>query len=166
MSASEKEPGSVKMKSERLERFARILGETDGGLTLVEAWIQSDPAEVKPKVTPGRRVSASKAGKRVADRVAFIKQKNASTAPTASLTAERLTTLMSSVTASLLSAADAANRAGSNAIAQQLRKAITVHAGRSVRLGRRSPALEQNADEIDIDGVLERLHYCKCSGAI
>lgn len=56
----------------RDEKFAQILAESDGGLSLTQAWCLSDPSEATPGVTPGRRVSASKAFKRVADKVAWF----------------------------------------------------------------------------------------------
>jgi hypothetical protein len=165
MKASESEPGFAILKSARDERFANIVAEADGGLTLVEAWCQSDPAEVKPEVTAGRRVGASKAHKRVAARVAYIKRQNASQTPTAALTTEILSTLMAEVTSALMVGARAAQDAGAENIAQQLRKCITVHAGRSERVEHRAPAPVENHHEIDVDLIVKRFHPCTCMAA-
>lgn len=162
MKETENEPGSTPIKKERDERFARLVAEADGGASLVALWCQSDSAEVKPAATNGRRVSASKARKRVADRVAYIKRQNASDTPAEALTAERLSAIMAEVTGALMVAARAAQAAGADNIAQQLRKCITVHAGRSERVSTRSPTPEKNPDEIDLDGVLSRFHPCIC----
>lgn len=154
---------SVPLTRAREERFALLLAESDGGLSLSQAWVQSDPAVVTPEVTPGRRVSASKAFKRVADRVAWIKQQAASTAPTEALTAERLSSLMEGTTASLLDAARHAQKVGANNIAQSLRRVLTVHAGRSSRLDQRVPAQEKIGGAVDVESILTRLHFCTCS---
>ena len=161
MTKQDIKPGSAPLRS-RDERFAQLVADADGGQSRVESWVQSDPAEVKPEITPGRRVSASKAGKRCADRIAYLKQQNTSTAPTERLTAHRLTALMEEVTRSLMSAADSAQKAGSHSIAQILRKSITVHAGRSERVDRRSPTPARSANDIDVTAMVERLYYCTC----
>lgn len=159
------EPGSTPIKKARDERFAQLLAEADGGLSLVEAWCRSDSAEVKAVVTPGRRVSASKARKRVAARVAYIKRQNASGASTTTLTAARLSLLMADITSALVTAAKSAQAAGADNIAQQLRKCITVHAGRSERVEHRSPAPEENQDAIDVDSIARRFYPCLCVNA-
>lgn len=160
------EAGSEPMESKRLEKFAQILAEQDGGISLVKAWCQSDPAEVKPEPSNGRRVSSSNAMKRVAGRVAWLKQKNASTAPVESLTAERLSVLMEETTASLMAAARHAQKAGANNIAQQLRKTLTIHAGRSSRLEQRVPPQDKTSDVLDVDSILSRLTPCTCPEGI
>lgn len=160
------EPGSAPMKSERDERFANIVAEADGGISLVEAWCRSDPAEMKPVVTPGRRVSASKAHKRVAARVAYIKRQNASGASTTTLTAARLSLLMADITSALVAAAKSAQAAGADNISQQLRKCITVHAGRSLRVEHKSPVPDENQDAIDVDIIARRFYPCLCVNAV
>lgn len=160
------EPGSVPLRRERDERFAQILAASDGGITKVQAWCESDPAEAKPDATSGRRVSASKALKRAAERVAYIKRQNATDASTTTLTAERLSVLMASITSALVTAAKAAQAAGADNIAQQLRKSITVHAGRSERVEHRSPAPEENQDAVDVDSIVRRFYTCFCVNAI
>ena len=47
------EPGSTPIKKARDERFALLLAEADGGLSLVEAWCRSDSAEVKDRKSVG-----------------------------------------------------------------------------------------------------------------
>jgi len=156
--------GDMTKREERDERFAQLVAE--GDRTLTEAWLLSSGDEVRPENTPGRRVSASRAGKRCAERIAQLKRERAtSQAPqeAETLTAGRLQLLMADVTAVLMDAANAAQQAGSTGIAQQLRKTITVHSGRTSRLSDRTPAPEQKSAEIDREGILSRLYACRCS---
>ena len=157
------EVGSAPMEATRLEKYAQILAEQDGGISLVKAWCQSDSAEVTPEPTNGRRVSASNALKRVADRVAWLKQQNASRAPVASLTAERLAALMQRTTVDLMTAARHAQKAGSNNIALQLRKSLIIHAGRSSRLEQYVPRQDKIGEEVDVNSIMSRLYPCICS---
>lgn len=163
MSQSNKNDGSIPMTRARDERFAAIVAGADGGLSLARAWCLSDPAVVKPKVTPGRRVSASNAGKRVADRVAWLKQQHASVVPIENLTTERISNLMERTTIDLMAAARHAQKVGSNNIAQQLRKALIIHAGRSSRLKQSVPAQDNIDEVVDVDSILSRLYACICS---
>jgi len=156
--------GAEPMRRPRDERFAQLLAGA-GTISLLDAWIESSAEGVKPDPSPSLRVTASRAGKRVADRVAYLKrQRAAESAPSEPLTAERLSALMASTTAALLDAANAAQFAGADSIAQHLRKTITVHAGRSARVERRAPSKERKTGVVDIDAVLARLFPCRCEG--
>ena len=158
---------SLPMRRDRDERFAQFM--VEGDRTMIEAWCLSADSVTKPEPTPGRRVSASRAGARCAERIAHLKRERASGAPqeeAETLTARRLQLLMADVTAVLMDAANAAQQAGSNGIAQQLRKTITVHSGRTSRLSDRTPAPEKKSAVIDRDGILSRLYACRCFEAV
>lgn len=157
------EPGSVALKP-RPERFCQILA-NDGG-TFLDAYLRSTKGH-PPEATPGRRVSASRMAARldVRDRIAFLRReaaKKAAEQPAELITTERLQVLMEDVTASLMGAAIAASNSGNHGTGQAIRGSITVHAGRSARVVKRTPAPERMADSVDLDGALERLHYCCC----
>lgn len=165
-------------KRPRDERFCQILAQSarDGHqMTLIQAWCESSVGYPKPEPTPGLRVSASKAHKRLAGRVAFLKaqytEQRASTADAASnktekVTAKSLSILMQTVTISLVAAADCAAQHGANNIARQLRKTIVTHSGRVGRASARAPApaIEADAGEVEklASNITLNMSYCSC----
>ena len=153
-------PGSTPLRA-RDEEFARLVA---SGMTLIESWCQS----VEPSVVPtaGRRVSASKAGKRCAERIAYLKAHGTRSALVASdddaLTAERLNELMQATTNTIRVAAEVAQRVGALSLAQGLRKVAVTHAGRAQRVERRAPKIDEVDPQVPKDVYLSRLKSCEC----
>lgn len=150
------------LKRARDERFARLAAEVEG-ITLLDAWCRSVSPPAPP--TPGRRVSASKAGKRCAERIAFLKRLRAQKAlneETEPFTLERLASLMEDATRTLMEAANVAQRAGASSIAQSLRKAVVTHAGRAHRVERQTANVQIQKKTVPVSEYLERLRLCEC----
>lgn len=169
--------GSTVCKRPRDERFCQILAQSarDGDqMTLIQAWCMSATDYPKPQPTPGLRVSASKAHKRLAGRVAHLKaehaEQRASTAnavPTNDkVTTQTIQNLMQTVTESLVQAANAASAHGANNIARQIRKTIVTHSGRISRVSGRidAPTTEINEDEVEklASNITLNVGYCSC----
>ena len=165
-------------KRPRDERFCQILSQSarDGHqMTLVQAWCDSAEGYPKPEPSPGLRVSSSKAHKRLAGRVAYLKAEYATKRPTADavptdsnkVTAQTIQNLMTTVTESLMKAASAASAHGANNIACQIRKTIVTHSGRINRVSGRVDAPLTEPD----NGIVEKLAsnialnlgYCSCT---
>lgn len=169
--------GSAPCKRPRDERYCQILAQSarDGHqMTLVQAWCESAENYPKPQPSLGLRVSASKAHKRVAARVAFLKSQYAAQRTTADavstvpekVTAKTIQNLMTTVTESLMLAASAASAHGANNIARQIRKSVVTHCGRIGRSSGRidAPAGETNAGEVEklATNIALNLSYCSC----
>lgn len=147
----------------RAERFAHLVAD---GATFLAAWCESAEGHPKPEPTASARVQASRMAKRCADRIAYLKAQRAYQGATAGasdpLTAASLTGIMEETTQTLVRAANAAQRAGSEALAQNLRRVVVTHSGRAHRVECRSPKSEDKGPAIPVADYLARLRPCKC----
>lgn len=146
----------------RTEHFARLVSE---GASFLSAWCDSAEGHPKPEPTASARVQASRMAKRCADRIAYLKAQRAGEASDDAsdpLTAASLTGIMEDTTETLVRAANAAQRAGSEALAQNLRRVVVTHSGRAHRVENRSPKLEGKGAEIPVADYLARLRPCVC----
>ena len=151
--------------NDRYEKFIELLIEGDRSLTA--AWVMSGGMKAED-ATPGHRVSASRAGKKVEARVAYLRALRAATPrPDASepMTADRLQTMMQSVTATLIAASDAAKACGEHIVANSIQAEIVTHSGRLQRLQNRTgpaPKAKVKALPIDRDRVVAAFYDCTC----
>lgn len=155
-------PGSKPCTRQRDERFCQFVAE---GRNYIDAWVKSAPGSKKPTATPGRRVSAHKCAQRNLDRIAFLKRERAKTSPSQleNVTVASLAELMQEVMTTLISAVEAAQRAGEQALATQIRKLINTHAGRSYRLTENTGAVEWETSDVPVENYLHRLPRCECA---
>lgn len=148
----------------RAERFAHLVAD---GTTYLSAWCESAEGHPKPEPTASARVQASRMAKRCADRIAYLKtQKAGQVEPlnaTYTLTAASLKDMMEGTTQTLVKAANAAQRAGSEALAQNLRRVVVTHSGRAHRVETRSPKSAENSPNIPVADYVARLQPCVCS---
>jgi len=155
----------AKAFNERYKRFIELLVEGDRSLTA--AWVMSGGGKAED-ATPGHRVSASRAGKKVEARVAYLRAQRAATPrpdATEPMTADRLQTMMQSVTATLIAASDAAKAVGQHTVANSIQAQIVVHSGRLKRLQNRAgpaPKAKVKALPIDRDRVVAAFFDCTC----
>lgn len=151
------------MTRERDERFANLV---TCGETYLSAWCESAEGTPKPAPTASARVQASRMAKRCADRIAYLKARRV--AETASedgpvpITAESLSEIMEDTTRTLMRAATAAQRAGSAATAQNLRRCVVTHAGRAHRVEIRAPKTADDGPTIPVAEYIARLRPCEC----
>lgn len=154
-------PGSQALKP-RAERFAVLLCD---GMTQLPAYCQSAEPPVPP--SKGRQVAASRLANRedVRDRVAFLKRERADARSVNAepVTRQAIHSLLEEVTAALRAGSEAASRAGSGAIAQQLNRVILTHSGRSNRASVRAPVEEKADLTFDTELALTRLSWCRCN---
>jgi hypothetical protein len=158
-------PGSEPL-APRAERFAQILAAAarDGvKMTQLEAYCLSDPSDVKPKPTKGRKTNGSKLYAVAADRIAYLKRMHArGEAPAVNISAARLSSLMAEVTQNLLDASDRASDHGAQDLARRLRASAVTHIGRAQRVERRTGIAPSEVDTKDPAERFRGLRLCTC----
>lgn len=150
----------------RLERFAQLLASPERR-SAVDCWCLSDPNPVKPEPSKGREVRASRNANlpAVKCRVAFLRAERAASQQESTFDADGVSELMQRVTSKLLEIGELAERMGESELAQKMRKATIIHAGRSERLHKHVPEAEEKND-VDWDAKLDRLRLCDCEGEL
>jgi len=129
-----------------------------------EAWTSSaHDVGVKPGSQAANNVSGSRLASKYADYLATEKTRRASCVTKAPpVTAESVGDLMQEITETLVRAADAASKAGSQSTATSIRRLISTHVG---RVHRATAGAEKEPDAppaFDFDSALQRLHWCVC----
>lgn len=155
-------PGSEPCARQRDERFCQLVADE---WTYIDAWVESAPGANKPAPTPGRRVSASKAAARCLDRIAWLKRERAKASAhnqQEAVTAASLAELMQEVMETLTGAVGHASNVGEQALATQIRKLISTHAGRSYRLTESTGSIPDDTPDVPVENYLRRLSYCEC----
>lgn len=157
---SETDPSQVLRP--RLERFAQLLASPERR-SAAECWVLSDANPIKPEVTPGREVTASRNQNRpeVKARVAFLRAERAAATEQTDIDADGVAELMEKVTEKFLSIGELADQLGLSEMAAKLRRMTTLHAGRAERLHRHVPEAEDKP-AVDLDAQLSRLKLCDC----
>lgn len=155
------EDGSEALRP-RLERFAQLLASPEKR-TATECWCLSDPSPTKPEPTPGRQVAASRNANRseVMARVAYLRAERAQVLDS-ELDQESVSKIMASVTERFLRISEMAEQMGLSELAQKLRRMTIIHSGRSARLHRFAPEMEERGRGIDANAALDRLPICQC----
>lgn len=154
-----KDGGSHPLRNKRHERFAQLLAAPEH-YTLVQAYCLSDGSPAKPEPTPGRGVNASKLAARgdVKERIAWLRAERAREAQPVEITVDTVSALMEEITAKYISIQRLADDLGLDELAQKMRRALTIHAGRAERLGRDAPApVHAATTRFDREGFIERM---------
>ncbi|MEM9709713.1 MAG: hypothetical protein AAF871_13095 [Pseudomonadota bacterium] len=146
--------------SPRLERYAACLAAERG--TQLECWCNTADNGPLPQ-TNGRQVSASRAARRVADRVIQLKAELAKAkAPPPPLNPEEISALMRDISNGLLNAARVVAAHGHESLASRIRKSAITHSGRRMRTSRFIGEISK-AQKVNLDEALDRLPVCDCS---
>lgn len=158
---SDPAPGSVPLSDTRREQFANLMS---SGLSLSAASREVFGAGQHEK-TAGNRGSTLASRSDVRDRVTFLRKAALATHRDdgREITRGDLLALSVDVTDALMAAADAAEEAGASPRqAQDIRRALTTHAGRVQRLTVHKIARPVEAPHIDLTGPEMRLRRCTC----
>lgn len=152
------------MKVPKNKRHSAWVERVLAGEKYGEAWGNSaHDVGIEPGSHAANNVSGSRLASKYADYLAVEKARRASGVISASpITAETVSELMQEITETLVRAANAASKAGSQSTATSIRRLISTHVGRvhraTVGAGKEPDALPI----FDSDEALMRLHWCDC----
>lgn len=134
------------------------------GIQLVEAYCR---AYGHGERTNSHRVSASQLNRRYAAYIAQRRAENvaalqATTAPIGDITPDMLSSLLEEITDVLMTATEAAEKAGASAVSDTLMHSIVRHAGRTMRADTSHEGAKKTGDFNPME-ALSRFSYCRCS---